>query len=116
MKIPHNLSIGTLFERFNSSDEIIVITFGCDSQKKKYIGTWPDLMSDFLWHYEGIVDGNKLVLNSEEFGKQNDNTHLPHVVCLHGAVFFCPIKNFGGVSADSVNRTLHSVIHLVITA
>jgi hypothetical protein len=41
-------------------------TFGFDSQKKKkYIGTWADSMSDFLWHYEGIVDGNKLVLNSE---------------------------------------------------
>ena len=41
-------------------------TFGFDAQKKKkYIGTWADSMSDFLWHYEGVVDGNKLVLNSE---------------------------------------------------
>lgn len=41
-------------------------TFGYDSQnKKKYVGTWADSMSEFLWHYEGVVDGNKLVLNSE---------------------------------------------------
>ncbi len=40
-------------------------TFGYDLQKKKYIGTWTDSMSAFLWHYEGIVDGNKFVLNSE---------------------------------------------------
>ena len=41
-------------------------TFGYDSTKrKKYIGTWADSMSDFLWKYEGIVDGTKLVLDSE---------------------------------------------------
>lgn len=40
-------------------------TFGYDSQKKKYIGTWTDSMSEFLWQYEGIVEGNKLVLDSE---------------------------------------------------
>jgi hypothetical protein len=41
-------------------------TFGFDSQKKKkYIGTWADSMSDFLWKYEGVVEGNKLMLDSE---------------------------------------------------
>ena len=40
-------------------------TFGYDSRKKKYVGTWADSMSDFLWHYEGTVEGDKLVLNSE---------------------------------------------------
>ncbi len=40
-------------------------TFGYDSRKKKYIGTWADSMSEFLWRYEGTVDGDKLVLNSE---------------------------------------------------
>jgi hypothetical protein len=41
-------------------------TFGFDSTKsKKYIGTWADSMSDFMWKYEGTVNGNKLVLHSE---------------------------------------------------
>ena len=40
-------------------------TFGFDSQKKKFIGTWADSMSDFLWRYDGVVEGDKLVLNSE---------------------------------------------------
>lgn len=41
-------------------------TFGFDTQKKKkYIGTWADSESGFLWQYEGIVDGHKLVLDSE---------------------------------------------------
>jgi hypothetical protein len=26
-------------------------TFGYDSQKKKYIDTWTDSMSEFLWYY-----------------------------------------------------------------
>jgi hypothetical protein len=39
---------------------------GFDSQrKKKYIGTWADSMSEFLWQYEGTVAGNKLMLDSE---------------------------------------------------
>lgn len=41
-------------------------TFGFDSLKqKKYFGTWVDSMSAFLWKYEGLVQGNKLILNSE---------------------------------------------------
>jgi hypothetical protein len=41
-------------------------TFGYDSyQKKKYIGTWADSMSEFLWKYEGVADGDNLVLYSE---------------------------------------------------
>ncbi len=41
-------------------------TFGFDSlKKKKYVGTWADSMSDFLWHYEGTVAGTKLVFASE---------------------------------------------------
>jgi hypothetical protein len=39
-------------------------TFGYDSKKQKYIGTWVDSMSEFIWRYEGVADGNKLVLLS----------------------------------------------------
>ena len=41
-------------------------TFGFDaSNKKKYIGTWVDSTNDFLWQYEGVVKGTKLVLDTE---------------------------------------------------
>lgn len=40
-------------------------TFGYDSKKKKYVGTWVDSMSEFMWKYTGVVDGDKLVLDSE---------------------------------------------------
>ncbi len=42
-------------------------TIGYNAKKKKYVGTWVDSMSDFMWHYEGTVDeaGKKLTLNTE---------------------------------------------------
>jgi hypothetical protein len=41
-------------------------TLGFDSQNtKNCYGTWVDSMSPFLWKYEGKVDGNKLILDSE---------------------------------------------------
>ena len=43
-----------------------VQTVGYDAAKKKYVGTWIDSTSGFMWKYEGFVDdsGKKLVLEA----------------------------------------------------
>lgn len=43
------------------------LTLGFDEQQKKYVGTWVDSMSSYLWHYVGTmdVDGRSLVLETE---------------------------------------------------
>jgi len=40
-------------------------TFGYDPEKKMYIGTWVDSMSNHLWRYEGKVEDNKLIFTAE---------------------------------------------------
>jgi hypothetical protein len=40
-------------------------TFGFDAGKKKAIGTWVDSMGDFLWTYDGKIEGNQLILNAK---------------------------------------------------
>ena len=40
-------------------------TYGFNSRKKKYVGTWTDSMAPILWQYEGEADDNKLAVDSE---------------------------------------------------
>jgi hypothetical protein len=44
-----------------------MLTVGYDPSKKKYVGTWIDAKTNFLWIYEGTVDssGNVLTLETE---------------------------------------------------
>jgi hypothetical protein len=44
-----------------------LITVGYGPQQKKFVGTWVDNMSDYMWKYEGSLDagGKSLTLNTE---------------------------------------------------
>jgi hypothetical protein len=44
-----------------------VQTIGYDEAKKKYVGTWVDSMTAYMWRYEGSVDksGNTLTLQAD---------------------------------------------------
>lgn len=41
-----------------------IFTIGFDAAKGKYVGTWIGSMMAHLWVYEGVREGNSLVLNS----------------------------------------------------
>ena len=42
-----------------------IFTFGYSPQKQRFIGTFVDSESTFLWVYDGWLDGNVLTLESE---------------------------------------------------
>lgn len=53
---------------------------GYDSDKKKYVGTWVDSMTSFLWRYEGTVDktGSKLTLDTQGPSMSGDGTMVKY--------------------------------------
>lgn len=44
-----------------------ILTLGYDPARQKFVGTWVDSTSSYLWHYEGTLDasGKYLTLESE---------------------------------------------------
>jgi hypothetical protein len=43
-------------------------TVGYDESRKKYVGTWVDSMTAFMWQYEGSVDASGKILTLEADG------------------------------------------------
>ncbi len=45
-----------------------LMTLGYNGQKKHYVGTWVDSMTDYLWSYKGTLDKSGQVLTLEATG------------------------------------------------
>jgi hypothetical protein len=52
---------------FGDTSMSAMMTLGYDPQKKKYVGTWIDSLTAYLWKYEGTLDasGKALALDAE---------------------------------------------------
>lgn len=70
-------------------------TIGYDKAKGKYVGTWIDNMSDFIWYYEGSVDKSGKILTLEAEGPDMSE---PGKMALYRDIY-----NF--VSEDEVKLT-----------
>ena len=49
-----------------------ILSLGYDPAKKKYVGTWFDSKSSYLWHYLGTVDPSGKILTLETEGPSFD--------------------------------------------
>lgn len=47
---------------------VFQLTLGYDVQHRRYVGTWLDSMSSYLWHYVGQVDASGRILTLETEG------------------------------------------------
>lgn len=60
--------INEMTTKFEEFDVVGRQTIGYDSAKDKYVGTWIDNSSDFMWEYEGSVDETGKILSLEAEG------------------------------------------------